>query len=100
MSCASRPTSLRFTAAPFAAPMAARFFASGQSNRHVTNASWRRCPTKPRTSRFHPQSMPAEIAYSDRPVAVEPGLSLDVLPIANLLAKLALLELLPTSHRP
>ena len=35
----------------------------------------------------------SEIAYSDRPVAVEPGLSLDVLPIANLLAKLALLEL-------
>lgn len=36
----------------------------------------------------------SEIAYSDRPVAVEPGLSLDVLPIANLLAKLALLELI------
>jgi molybdopterin/thiamine biosynthesis adenylyltransferase len=35
-----------------------------------------------------------EIAYSDRPVAVEPGLSLDVLPIATQLAKLALLELL------
>ena len=35
-----------------------------------------------------------DIAYSDRPVAVEPGLSLDVLPIANMLAKLALLELL------
>jgi molybdopterin/thiamine biosynthesis adenylyltransferase len=34
------------------------------------------------------------VAYSDRPVAVEPGLSLDVLPIANLLTKLALLELL------
>jgi molybdopterin/thiamine biosynthesis adenylyltransferase len=34
------------------------------------------------------------IAYSDRPVAVEPGLSLDVLPIANMVAKLALLELL------
>jgi hypothetical protein len=34
-----------------------------------------------------------EIAYSDRPVTVEPGLSLDVLPIANQLAKLALLEL-------
>lgn len=34
------------------------------------------------------------IAYSDRPVAVEPGLSLDVLPIANMLTKLALLELL------
>src|SRR5258708_39306507 len=33
------------------------------------------------------------IAYSDRPVAVEPGLSLDVLPIANMVAKLALLEL-------
>lgn len=36
----------------------------------------------------------AEVAYSDRPVAVEPGLSLDVLPIANMLTKLALLELL------
>jgi molybdopterin/thiamine biosynthesis adenylyltransferase len=35
----------------------------------------------------------AEIAYSDRPVPVEPGLSLDVLPIANMVAKLALLEL-------
>jgi molybdopterin/thiamine biosynthesis adenylyltransferase len=34
------------------------------------------------------------IAYSDRPVAVEPGLSLDVLPIANMLTKLALMELL------
>jgi molybdopterin/thiamine biosynthesis adenylyltransferase len=48
-------------------------------------------------------SSPAEaeaIAYSDRPVAVEPGLSLDVLPIANFLTKLTLLELLdgkPTS---
>jgi molybdopterin/thiamine biosynthesis adenylyltransferase len=41
-----------------------------------------------------------DIAYSDRPVAIEPGLSLDVLPIANMLTKLALLELLddmPTS---
>jgi molybdopterin/thiamine biosynthesis adenylyltransferase len=40
------------------------------------------------------------VAYSDRPVAVEPGLSLDVLPIANFLTKLALMELLegkPTS---
>lgn len=40
------------------------------------------------------------IAYSDRPVDIEPGLSLDVLPIVNLLTKLALLELLmdkPTS---
>jgi molybdopterin/thiamine biosynthesis adenylyltransferase len=36
----------------------------------------------------------SEIAYCDQPVAVEPGLSLDVLPIANMLAKLALLELL------
>jgi molybdopterin/thiamine biosynthesis adenylyltransferase len=34
------------------------------------------------------------VAYSDRPVAVEPGLSLDVLPIANFLTKLALIELL------
>jgi molybdopterin/thiamine biosynthesis adenylyltransferase len=33
------------------------------------------------------------VAYSDRPVAVEPGLSLDVLPIANMLTKLALMEL-------
>lgn len=36
----------------------------------------------------------ATIAYSDRPVAIEPGLSIDVLPIANMVAKLALLELL------
>ena len=35
----------------------------------------------------------SQIAYSDRPVAVEPGLSLDVLPIATMLTKLALLEL-------
>jgi hypothetical protein len=34
------------------------------------------------------------VAYSDRPVAIEPGLSLDVLPIATFLAKLALNELL------
>ena len=37
------------------------------------------------------------IAYSDRPVAVEPGLSIDVLPISNMLAKLALLELVATT---
>lgn len=36
----------------------------------------------------------AEIAYSDQPVAIEPGLSLDVLPIANMVAKLGLLELI------
>ncbi|TFV48275.1 HesA/MoeB/ThiF family protein [Bradyrhizobium niftali] len=42
----------------------------------------------------------AEIAYSDQPVAVEPGLSLDVLPIANMLAKLALLELLADKSSP
>jgi molybdopterin/thiamine biosynthesis adenylyltransferase len=35
----------------------------------------------------------AGIAYSDRSVAVEPGLSLDVLPIANMVTKLALMEL-------
>jgi molybdopterin/thiamine biosynthesis adenylyltransferase len=35
----------------------------------------------------------AGIAYSDRPVAVEPGLSLDVLPIANMVTKLTLMEL-------
>jgi molybdopterin/thiamine biosynthesis adenylyltransferase len=43
-----------------------------------------------------------DIAYSDLPVAVEPGLSLDVLPIANMVAKLALTELLkdkPTTLR-
>jgi hypothetical protein len=34
------------------------------------------------------------VAYSDRPVAIEPGLSLDVLPIATMVAKLSLLELL------
>jgi len=36
----------------------------------------------------------SQVAYSDRPVAIEPGLSLDVLPIANMLTKLALLQLL------
>ncbi len=36
----------------------------------------------------------AGIAYSDRPASVEPGLSLDVLPLANMLTKLALMELL------
>lgn len=44
----------------------------------------------------------ADIAYSDQPVAVEPGLSLDVLPIANMVAKLTLTELLkdkPTTLR-
>jgi hypothetical protein len=35
-----------------------------------------------------------EVAYSDRPVVPEPGLSLDVTPIANMVEKLALLELL------
>jgi len=34
------------------------------------------------------------IAYSDRPVAVEPGLSMDVAPIAIMIAKLALQELI------
>ncbi len=34
------------------------------------------------------------VAYSDQPVAVEPGLSLDVAPIALMMAKLALQELL------
>jgi molybdopterin/thiamine biosynthesis adenylyltransferase len=44
----------------------------------------------------------ADIAYSDQPIAVEPGLSLDVLPISNMVAKLALSELLiglPTTLR-
>lgn len=35
----------------------------------------------------------SDIAYSDRPVAIEPGLSIDVLPIATMLAKIALVEL-------
>lgn len=34
------------------------------------------------------------IAYSDMPVAIEPGLSIDVAPIANMVSKLALMELL------
>ena len=34
------------------------------------------------------------VAYSDGPVAVEPGLSLDVLPIATFMTKLVLVELL------
>ena len=36
----------------------------------------------------------AGIAYSDRPVAVEPGLSSDIVPVALMMAKLAMLELL------
>jgi molybdopterin/thiamine biosynthesis adenylyltransferase len=36
----------------------------------------------------------AEIAYSDRPVPIEPGLALDVAPIALMTAKLALNELI------
>lgn len=35
-----------------------------------------------------------EIAYSDKPVPVEPGLSMDVLPIALMVSKLALQELI------
>jgi len=35
-----------------------------------------------------------EIAYSDMPVAVEPGLSIDVAPIATMISKLALQELI------
>ena len=34
------------------------------------------------------------IAYSDRPVPIEPGLSMDVAPIANMVSKLALQELI------
>ncbi|MBM4029157.1 MAG: ThiF family adenylyltransferase [Planctomycetes bacterium] len=34
------------------------------------------------------------IAYSDRPVPVEPGLSLDIAPLSHMVAKLALMELL------
>ena len=34
------------------------------------------------------------IAYSDRPVPIEPGLSMDVAPIANMASKLALQELI------
>lgn len=36
----------------------------------------------------------AAIAYSDRPVAIEPGLNADVLPVALLMVKLTILELL------
>ena len=34
------------------------------------------------------------IAYSDMPVAVEPGLSIDVTPIANMVSKLVIMELI------
>ncbi len=36
----------------------------------------------------------ATIAYSDRPVAIEPGLSTDILPVALQMAKMSILELL------
>ena len=52
------------------------------------------CRRSPPTLKFHRQAAAEAIAYSDRPVAIEPGLSLDVLPIANMLTKLALMELL------
>ena len=38
------------------------------------------------------------IAYSDRPVQIEPGLSMDVAPIANMVSKLALQELIADKH--
>ena len=50
--------------------------------------------------RFLQRRKPRPSRLLDRPVAVEPGLSLDVLPYANFLTKLSLLELLegkPTS---
>ena len=34
------------------------------------------------------------IAYSDRPVAIEPGLSTDLLPVGLMMAKIAILQLL------
>lgn len=37
----------------------------------------------------------AAVAYSDRPVAVEPGLASDIAPVALMVVKLAILELLP-----
>jgi hypothetical protein len=40
------------------------------------------------------------IAYADRPVEVQPGLSLDITPISNMVAKLALLELLSDKSSP
>jgi molybdopterin/thiamine biosynthesis adenylyltransferase len=53
--------------------------------------------TMPEREADHEISSPENadaIQYSDRPVAVEPGLSLDVAPIAQMVAKLALQELL------
>ncbi len=40
------------------------------------------------------------IAYSDMPVAVAPGLSIDVSPIANLVSKLAVMELIKGKDSP
>lgn len=53
--------------------------------------------TMPEKEADHEISSPENadaIQYSDRPVAVEPGLSMDVAPIALMVAKLALQELL------
>jgi molybdopterin/thiamine biosynthesis adenylyltransferase len=53
--------------------------------------------TMPEKEADHEISSPEnadEIQYSDRPVAIEPGLSMDVAPIAQMVAKLALQELL------
>lgn len=51
-------------------------------------------PTMAADREISSQGTANQIAYSDRPVAIEPGLSSDIAPIALLVAKLALLELL------
>ena len=75
-------------------PMAVRSCAFGRRIRRVISVSSPQCRIRRRTLKFQRPQMPKAIAYSDQPVAIEPGLSLDVLPIANMVAKLALLELL------
>src|SRR4051812_15177320 len=59
----------------------------------ATSASSTPCRPWPSTGRSAAKP-PPQVAYSDRPVAVPPGLSSDIVPIALQVAKLALPELL------
>lgn len=51
-------------------------------------------PEKEADSEISSLENAAAVAYSDMPVAIEPGLAIDVAPIANMVSKLALQELL------
>ena len=51
-------------------------------------------PERDRSAEIYNAEQAAGIAYTDRPVAVEPGRSIDIEPSGNMTAKLAIQELL------